>query len=53
MDFLAEAGERSIVSGQVVARRAVFGAMPARPEKQTVGPGLCRQFGTTPSPARH
>jgi hypothetical protein len=53
MDFLAEAGERSIVPGQVVARRAVFGAVPAQREKQVIGPGLGRQFGTTPSPARH
>jgi hypothetical protein len=53
MDFLAEAGERSIVSGQVVARRAVFGAMPARREKQVIGPSLGRQFDTTSSPTQH
>jgi hypothetical protein len=53
MDVLAEAGEQGIVPGWVVARRAIFGTVPARPEKQAIGPGLGRQFGTTPSPARH
>jgi hypothetical protein len=54
MDLRRRRGrERDTVPGRVVARRAVFGTVPAWPEKQTVGPGLGRQFGTTPSPARH
>jgi hypothetical protein len=43
----------SIVPGRVAAHRAIFVAVPSRPEKHAVGPGLGRCFGPTPDTARH
>jgi hypothetical protein len=36
-----------------MAHRAILVAMPTSPEKQAIGPGLGRQFGTTSSLTRH